>query len=256
MRIIYLLLGFSFSLLFSGCGNHHEPVSGLYDTILLSDTIQYHPVRISRKDGSILPWYSSDQGSSYDTVLSLVWNFWNNMETDLNGLKYYMNHQVWKPEHDMRGLGGDQINMALSSWTDLYAYTGNQAIVENMKYIADTYLERSLSEPSDRWPYLPYPYNTVIHSGIYDGDMRNGKGFLQPDKAGNFGYELINLYKMTGDKKYLEAAIKIANNERIIVDGSDERSRQTRYGRVPLDPTARRRRINNLTYRQEGSYKS
>ncbi len=75
----------------------------------------------------------------------LVWNFWNNMETDSNGLKYYMNHQVWKPEHDMRGLGGDQINMALSSWTLLYAYTGYPAIIDNMKYLADTYLERSLS---------------------------------------------------------------------------------------------------------------
>ena len=78
----------------------------------------------TRIDGSILPWYSADPGTSYDTVLMLVWNFWKNMETDSNGLKYYMNHQVWKPEHDMRGLGGDQINMALSSWALLYAYTG------------------------------------------------------------------------------------------------------------------------------------
>jgi hypothetical protein len=41
--------------------------------------------------------------------------------------------------------------------------------------------------------------------------MRNGKGYLQPDKAGNFGYELVNLYKITGDKKYLEAAVHIGN---------------------------------------------
>ena len=132
------------------------------------------------------------------------------METDSNGLKYYMNHQVWRTyEHDMRGLGGDQINMALSSWALLYAYTGDQEIMENMKYMADNYLDRSLSDSSDAWPFLPYPYNTDIHSGKYDGDMRNGKGFLQPDKAGSFGYELINLHKITGDEKYLRAAIRI-----------------------------------------------
>ncbi|HEY2347420.1 MAG TPA: hypothetical protein VGH64_00330, partial [Puia sp.] len=34
---------------------------------------------------------------------------------------------------------------------------------------------------------------------------------LQPDKSGSFGYELVNLYKKTGDQKYLDAAIKIAN---------------------------------------------
>jgi hypothetical protein len=31
------------------------------------------------------------------------------------------------------------------------------------------------------WGGLPYPYNLDIHSGQYDGDMRAGKGFLQPD---------------------------------------------------------------------------
>ena len=192
---------------------NHNPVlrPSLNDTVLLSDTIQYHPVRIDKTDGSILPWFSANKGESYDTCLMLVWNFWNKMEPDSNGLKYYMNHQVWKPGHDMRGLGGDQINMALSSWRLLYAYSGYPEILANMKYMADNYLERSLSEPDDKWPYLPYPYNTEIHSGKYDGDMRNGKGITQPDKAGNFGYELVNLYKMTGEGKYLEGAIRIAS---------------------------------------------
>ena len=185
--------------------------SRVNDTILLSDTIQYHPVRINKANHAILPWFSSNPGESYDTVLMLVWNFWDNMPIDSNGLKYYMNHQVWKPEHDMRGLGGDQINMALSSWTLLYDYTGYPDVLKNMKYMADTYLERSLSDSTDAWPYLPYPYNNDIHSGFYTGDMRNGKGILQPDKAGNFGSELITLYKITGEEKYLEAARRIGN---------------------------------------------
>jgi hypothetical protein len=194
----------------SSCRKDQHPGNTVNDTILVSDTIQYHAVRINKDDGSILPWFSSDPGVSYDTALMLVWNFWKNMETDSNGLKYYMNHQVWKPEHDMRGLGGDQVNMALSSWALLYAYTGDKSVKDNMKYIADTYLERSLSSATDAWPSIPYPYNTVIHSGIYDGDMRNGKFITQPDKAGSFGYELITLYKITGETKYLDAAKRIA----------------------------------------------
>jgi hypothetical protein len=196
-------------LLFSGsCIRKDMPGQVIWDTII-SDTIQYHPVRLDI-DGNILPWYSTDPGSSYDTVIMLVWNFWKNMEVDSNGLKYYMNHQVWAPEHDMRGLGGDQINMALSSWTLLYQYTGDPSVIDDMKYLADEYLDRSLSDPSSLWPHLPYPYNTEVHSGKYDGDMRNGKGILQPDKAGNFGYELTALYKITGEQKYLDAAIRIA----------------------------------------------
>jgi hypothetical protein len=199
------------SQLFQGCNGHLKQRVSPVDTVLVSDTIQYHAVRILKSDGSILPWFSADPGQSYDTVLKLVWNFWVNMPIDSNGLKYYMNHQVWSPGHDMRGLGGDQINMALSSWRLFYAYTGNPEIIQNMRYIADTYLERSLSKAADKWPFIPYPYNTVIHSGYYDGDMRNGKWITQPDKAGNFGYELVNLFKITGDSKYLEAAEKIAS---------------------------------------------
>jgi hypothetical protein len=209
----------------AGCkGNHKDEINGI-DTLLVSDTIQYHAVRINKTDGSILPWFSADKGKSYDTCLLLVWNFWYNMETDSNGLKYYMNHQVWSPEHDMRGLGGDQINMALSSWALLYAYTGNPEIIDNMKYLADNYLASSLSKPADEWPHIPYPYNTDVHSGVYDGDMRNGKDITQPDKAGSFGYELTNLYKITGDRKYLEAAINIAGTlSRHIIDGDSIRS--------------------------------
>ncbi|MBA7588400.1 hypothetical protein ES708_30456 [subsurface metagenome] len=59
-----------------------------------------------------------------------------------------MNHQVWKKDvNDYRGIGGDQIQMALSSWALLYSYTGNKRILENMKFMADYYLTHSLSGP-------------------------------------------------------------------------------------------------------------
>lgn len=184
----------------------------LKDRIYLKrdSSLSYHNVRVDDA-GGILPWYSSNLGESYDKVIGLVWNFWDNMETDSTGEKYYMNHQVWRPEHDKRGLGGDQIMMAMSSWDLLYNYTGNKSVLDNMRYMADYYLSHGVSAPGDVWPNVPYPYNTNLHSGIYDGDMILGKGFLQPDKAGSFGYELVHLYKKTGDRKYLDAAVKIAN---------------------------------------------
>lgn len=177
---------------------------------LLSDSIVYHPVRLD-ENGNILPWYSSRLGESYNEVLSRVWGFWKNIEVDSNGQKYYLNHQVWNSNHDKRGLGGDQLMMALSSWDLYYNYTGDESLIENMKYMADYYLAHSLSSAESQWPDLPYPYNMNVESGIYDGDMILGKGYLQPDKAGSFGYELVHLYKKTGDAKYLEAAINIAN---------------------------------------------
>ena len=175
------------------------------------EKLSYHQIKTDAQ-GNIIPWYSSDLGKAYDHIINLVWNFWHNMRIDKNGLPYYMNHQVWLPDvNDGRGIGGDQLAMALSSWRLLYAYTGNQKIVDNMEFMADYYLTHSLSSPDCQWPNIPYPYNTDIYSGKYDGDMILGKWFTQPDKGGSFGYELVMLYKLTGNKKYLLAAEKIAN---------------------------------------------
>lgn len=171
----------------------------------------FHEIRRD-KEGLILPWCHDEPGKAYDSIISLVWNFWDTMRTDINGLPYYMNHQVWRPgNNDPRGLGGDQLAMALSSWHLLYQYTGNERVKENMKFIADYYLTHSLSPKDAAWPLIPFPYNNLTYSGLYQGDMVIGKDFTQPDKAGSFGDELVTLYKITGNAIYLDAAIAIAN---------------------------------------------
>lgn len=178
---------------------------------ILPDSIIYHTVRVDGS-GNLLPWYSTNLGQSFDQTMKLVWKFWSNMELDTNGIKYYMNHQVWKAGHDKRGIGGDQVAMGISSWDLLYNYLGDEAIIKDMKYQADYYLAHSMSPANCKWPNLPYPYNTNVESGIYDGDMMAGKDVLQPDKAGSLGFELVRLYKKTGETKYLDVAIKIANS--------------------------------------------
>ena len=171
----------------------------------------YHPIQTDRH-GNIVPWYDENPGKAYNHVINAVWNFWDTMRHDMNGLSYYMNHQVWNEEfNDPRGIGGDQFAMALSSWRLYYAYTGNERVKANMFFIADYYLTHSLSPADAKWPNLPFPYNSYIYSGFYDGDMSAGKDVLQPDKAGSFALELVHLYKISEKNLYLDAAIKIAN---------------------------------------------
>lgn len=183
------------------------------------EELQYHVIK-KDKDGKIVPWYHPEPGIAYDHVMHLVWNFWDTMRVDMNGIPYYMNHQVWKPGvNDPRGVGGDQFAMALSSWRLYYQYTGNERVKQNMKFIAEYYLTHGLSSLNAEWPNIPYPYNTFIYSGVYDGDMVLGKHYTQPDKAGSFGLELVNMYKLLSSERfpnkaytaYLSAAIDIAN---------------------------------------------
>lgn len=189
-------------------------------TVVTDEKLLYHYIRVDSADHSIVPWASDDPGIAYDRIINLIWSFWDTMRVDMNGLPYYMNHQVWKGDfNDRRGIGGDQLSMALSSWNLYYAYSGNERVKENMKFMADYYLTHALSPANAIWPHIPFPYNTLVYSGNYDGDMVIGEGYTQPDKAGSFGLELVKLYKMTsgnhpGDvanQRYLEAAVEIAN---------------------------------------------
>ena len=189
-----------------------------------AEKLQYHNIRVNAQ-GMLLPWQFDDPARAFDSAIRLTWNFWDNMAADRNGLPYHMNHQVWRPQlDDHRGIGGDQIQMALSSWTLLYQYLGNETkdpggndafygrIVENMRFMADWYLSHGLSRASDKWPNLPYPYNTMVYSGIYDGDMILGLNYTQPDKAGSLGWELLALHKITANPRYIDAAVAIANS--------------------------------------------
>jgi hypothetical protein len=175
------------------------------------ELLVYHPIQTD-KNGNIIPWYNADPGKAYDHTLHIVWDFWFNMRRDMNGLPYYMNHQVWNKEFDdPRGIGGDQFMMAISSWRLLYAYMGDENIKTNIYFLAGYYLTHGLSPGHCKWPDIPFPYNTSIYSGIYDGDMRNGKDVAQPDKAGSFGLELVHVFKIKNDPLFLDAAVKIAN---------------------------------------------
>ncbi len=174
------------------------------------EELEYHVIETDPQ-GDLVPWYSYNLGEAYDHNIRLVWGFWKNMKSCPNGVKYYLQHRIWQEGDDDHGLGADQIGMTLSSWNLLHQYLGDPAVKDDMTYIADYYLEHSLSPPTDKWPNVPYPYNLDLHSGVYDGDLQGGKNFFQPDKAASFAAELVDVYKITGTRKYLDAATLIAN---------------------------------------------
>jgi hypothetical protein len=93
-----------------------------------------------------VPWYGIGPSRAYDHVVRLVWNFWKSMRSCPNGVPVYMQHQVWKPDvDDPRGLGGDQIPMAMSSWSLLYGYLGDPDLHKNMVYMADYWLAHGMT---------------------------------------------------------------------------------------------------------------
>ena len=83
-----------------------------------AERLGYHEIQTD-SHGQIISWAAPDPGQAYGRVIEAVWDFWKNMGTCSNGVPYFFQHQVWKAERDGRGLGGDQLAMALSSLNTL-----------------------------------------------------------------------------------------------------------------------------------------
>ena len=94
----------------------------------------YHDI-VTDSTGNILPWYSNETGKAWDHAINLVWNFWDTMRADINGIPYYMNHQVWKPVvNDPAALAVINFNGTIILGIALWI-SGNERIKENMKFI-------------------------------------------------------------------------------------------------------------------------
>ncbi len=176
----------------------------------------FHDIQTDAR-GFIAPWFNPDPGISYDHTLALVWNYWKNLPNDPRyGLPIYYSDRALATtglSDDRLGIGGDQFAMAIDSWLSYYAYTGDRSLLQNARGLADYYLAHSLTPANYVYANSPYPCNGTDFSDTltFDGDLVAGPGVLQPDKAGSFGEQLVNLYKVTGNEAYVRAAVNIAN---------------------------------------------
>ena len=173
--------------------------------------IGYHEVKTDAS-GKIVPWYGSGPSEAYDYMVRLVFHFWMNMRKcpergsvllAAPGLEA----RAGRPSRAWRRSDPDGAVFVESTPRLSWRSGGCRQHEAHGRLLAG----HGITGPDLQWPNLPYPYNLDVHSGIYDGDMRGGKGVLQPDKAGSFAAELITLFKITGDRKYLDAAVKIAD---------------------------------------------
>ena len=166
--------------------------------------------------GKLLPWPMPDNtGYSYsDYVLSqwiIVWDQYNR-----DRLPYFYccfdfdrtSYELIPDKHWANSTG--YLRAMMEGFVErLYPYTGDPHTIEVLENFVDYELEHGLTPEGYAWAQVPYP---SANPGAlrYTGWSQHGEDFVEPHVVGEDGYAYLRLYEMTGNTKYLQAAIRCA----------------------------------------------
>ena len=92
----------------------------------------------------------------------------------------------------------------------LYPYTGDPDTIVFLQDFIDYELENGLTPENYAWSRVPY---TSANPGDhrYTGWSHHGEDYIEPHVVGEDGYAYLRFYEMTGNTKYLQAAIRCAD---------------------------------------------
>jgi hypothetical protein len=184
-------------------------------------TIVGHPIRIdaARK---LVPWTRAP--SPFAHVVRLAWTA---LETRFppqdNGLPTYMAYSRFDPDefwgvswpHNPAGLYA----MLTDSAVLWYAYGADQAAVDLARRLLDYQLAHGTTPGDWDWASVPYASanpGDVDYRGADDAwcdfcGRGDGTGVIEPDKVGELGFGYLQMYELTGDDRYRDAAIACAD---------------------------------------------
>ena len=172
----------------------------------------------------IVSWMTP-QSTAYDRFLHQRWNFIKTMVPNSPGPEprslypqYYF-YCAYRPkngelEPDMwMNDVGEKIPNWFESARLYYAYTGDSSVMTIIRDFVDYEMEHGISPAHFSWPNFPY---TTTNAGdtLFRGFTSANRFSLheiQVDHAGEIGLTYYRMYQYTGNKKYLNAALNVAN---------------------------------------------
>src|SRR5271167_4147611 len=178
-------------------------------------TIAGRPVQLD-PDRKLLPWPMPDNtGYSYSshflTQWGIQWDQYNRQRNydffccfDFDRTTFEM-----QPEWHWANSTAYLRAMMEGFMEHLYPYTGNANTITFLQDFIDYELENGLTPANYAWARVPY---TSANPGDhrYTGWSHHGEDYLEPHVVGEDGYAYLRFYEMTGNTKYLEAAIRCA----------------------------------------------
>jgi hypothetical protein len=174
--------------------------------------------------GKILPWYTPED-KAFDHFLDTRWNFIMTRVPDSPNpppRSLYPQYYFYCAFKDSKGnLEPDtwmnDVGEKIPNWFEsarlFYAYSGDIRPMNIVKEMMDYYMSHGTSPSDFAWPNFPY---TTTNAGdtIFLGFTNEGHMALheiQLDHAAEMGLAYYRMFQFSGEKKYLDAAINVAD---------------------------------------------
>ena len=194
---------------------------GVYaEEVYVNAQVAWHPVVLDAQ-GRLLAWYQPEKNLGYDKVLRLGWDFIEHkVPRDTRhhtGLKIYLINSVYDPETLQGTNWQHNPAMVFASFVDSlmgwFPYSGDQEAVEAVREMLDHQLAHGTTPLDWEWPGVPFATNCDDEPdyGHCIQDMPHEfYGGIETDKVGELGTGYALFYKLTRERKYLDAAIRCA----------------------------------------------
>ena len=188
------------------------PVTSVVDP----PTIAGHPVQLDER-GKLLPWpMPYDIGYSYSshflTQWTILWDQHNRQRLHYYYCCFDFDRTTFElaPDPHWANSTGYLRAMMQGFIERLYPYTGDPRTITFLQSLVDYELENGLTPEDYLWSQVPYA-SADPGAKRYNGWSQLGNDYIEPHVVGEDGYGYLRLYEMTGNTKYLRAAVHCAD---------------------------------------------
>ena len=174
------------------------------------------------QQGKLLAWYKPEKNLGYDKVLRLGWDFIEHKvprdTRGKTGQKIYLVNSVFDPE-TLQGINW-QHNPAMvyAAFVDgavaWHAYSGDEEAIATVREMLDYQLAHGTTPADWNWPGVPFATaceNDADYGHCIQNMPHEFYGGIETDKVGQLGTGYVLFYELTGDRKYLDAALHCAD---------------------------------------------
>jgi hypothetical protein len=196
------------------------PAAALSEDLYVNAQVPWHPVVLDAQ-GKLLAWYQPQKTLGYDHVVRIGWDFIEHkVPRDTRhgtGLKIYLINSVYDADTLQGVYWQHNPAMVYAAFVDSlvgwYAYSADAEAIQAVREMLDYQLEHGTTPPDWEWPQVPYATScgdSPEYGRCIEDLPREFFGGIETDKVGELGTGYALFYKLTGERKYLEAAIHCA----------------------------------------------